>query len=405
MPRKKSIVPIPRLHKASGQAYICIDGKDVYLGKWKSPEAEQEYKRLVLEQHLTGTLKKNEVVINVLIAKYLEFVETDFKSRWEQVDGRIKRVTVALRPLAALYGTHRVEQFGPLALKAVREEMVRSGRLCRNTINERIQAIREVFRWGVENELVQETIHRALMAVKPLEAGRTAAVDHQPVPEAPMADVLKTVDHSHKILGDMILVQMDSAMRGQEVRLMRPCDIDTSDDIWIYTPYRHKTQHKGKSKIIPIMPDSQAILMSYLIAKEKHPEEYVFSPADAMKLLSIQKRKDRKSKVQPSQQKRKAKGRKYLPCYTKDAYANAIEKAAKRAGVPHWTPHQLRHTKATEVKQKLGKEAAQMLLGHADMKTTEGYIDPDAKLKAEIEGYKELGRKIHRYRQEARGEG
>jgi len=350
----------------------------------------------------TKSLKKSSIFFwKSIIAKYLRFAEENFSGRWEESDSKIKKTALALRPLSVLYGNHRVDQFGPLALKAVREEMVRSGRLCRNTINERIQTIREVFRWGVENELVEETIHRALMAVKRLEAGRTAAVDHQPVPEAPMADVLKTVEQCHKTLGDMILVQLDSAMRGQEVRLMRPCDIDTSDDIWIYTPYRHKTQHKGITKIIPIMPESQAILMSYLIEKENRPEEYIFRPADAMKLLSIQKRKDRKSNVQPSQQQRKAKGRKYLSYYTKRAYINAIEKAAKRAGVPHWTPHQLRHTKATEVKKHLGQESAKILLGHADMKTTEGYIDPNAKLRSEIEAMKDIGRKIHQYRKEA----
>ena len=94
----------------------------------------------------------------------------------------------------------------------------------------------------------------------------------------------------------------------------------------------------------------------YIQAQGKDPEEYVFSPEKAAKLRSTEQRKNRKSKVQPSQQKRHANapGRKYLSYYTKDAYSNAIDRAIKRAGVSHWSSHQLRHLRATEVYEKGG---------------------------------------------------
>ena len=41
----------PRLcrHKGRDLAYVRLDGKQVYLGKWNSPEAEAEYERICRE--------------------------------------------------------------------------------------------------------------------------------------------------------------------------------------------------------------------------------------------------------------------------------------------------------------------------------------------------------------------
>ena len=40
---------IPQLgrHKASGQAVVCLNGKDHYLGRCGSAEAQAEYERLI----------------------------------------------------------------------------------------------------------------------------------------------------------------------------------------------------------------------------------------------------------------------------------------------------------------------------------------------------------------------
>lgn len=48
-----------------------------------------------------------------------------------------------------------VEQFGPLALKAVRDAMVAKG-WTRGTVNAEIDRIRRVFRFAVENELLKD---------------------------------------------------------------------------------------------------------------------------------------------------------------------------------------------------------------------------------------------------------
>ena len=49
MPRLIHSVPRYRLHRASGQAVVTIDGRDHYLGVWKSTASKIEYDRLVGE--------------------------------------------------------------------------------------------------------------------------------------------------------------------------------------------------------------------------------------------------------------------------------------------------------------------------------------------------------------------
>jgi integrase len=51
----------------------------------------------------------------------------------------------------------------------------------------------------------------------------------------------------------------------------------------------------------------------------------------------------------------------------------ALQQAQKRAGVTHLSLHKLRHTYGTDITRALGIRAAQALLGHADVGTTQQY--------------------------------
>jgi len=63
--------------------------------------------------------------------------------------------------------------------------------------------------------------------------------------------------------------------------------------------------------------------------------------------------------------------------------------AVKKAGVPHWTPNQLRHAGGTEVREKFGLEYAQAVLGHSSMNTTEIYAKVSFEKAAKVA--KEIG--------------
>ena len=49
-----------------------------------------------------------------------------------------------------------------------------------------------------------------------------------------------------------------------------------------------------------------------------------------------------------------------------------------------WSPNQLRHTRATEIRSKHGLEAAQVILGHAKADVTQIYAERDKQKAREI---------------------
>ena len=114
-------------------------------------------------------------------------------------------------------------------------------------------------------------------------------------------------------------------------------------------------------------------------------------------------RADRRSPLTPSQVARtkvaepKRPAREY---YSKDSYNRAIQRACEKAfGMPRglsnaqksawrqehcWTPRQLRHNKATEIRQQPGLDAARQVLGHSEASTTEIYAEKDFEAAREI---------------------
>ena len=70
--------------------------------------------------------------------------------------------------------------------------------------------------------------------------------------------------------------------------------------------------------------------------------------------------------------------------YPVRSYRQAVERAAERAGVEHWTPQRLRHTKATDIRKDFGLDAAQAVLGHRGAKITEIYAELDKEKAATV---------------------
>ncbi len=49
-------------------------------------------------------------------------------------------------------------------------------------------------------------------------------------------------------LNSMIELQLLTRLRPGEVVIMRGCDLDTTGRVWVYTPTRHKTEHKERGR-------------------------------------------------------------------------------------------------------------------------------------------------------------
>lgn len=217
--------------------------------------------------------------------------------------GEYRNIGDALRPLTSLYGRTRVADFGPSALKAVRQAMIDGG-LCRRTIDNRINRIRRVFKWGVENELVPADTLHSLQAVAPLKLGRCnvrEAEPVKPVPEHLIEPVLKLVAPQ---VAAMIRSQLLTGMRPGEVMQMRACDIDMSGPIWVYRPLRHKTEHHGRQRVIYLGPKAQDVLRLF---PSEDRTAWLFSPRDAMAHIHRERRAERQTPMTPSQAARKRK--------------------------------------------------------------------------------------------------
>jgi hypothetical protein len=183
-----SRIPSYRRHKPSGQAVVTLNGKDFYLGPWDSKLSRAEYERLVGEwlanaRQLPSISKADGLTIVELLTSYLSFAK-DYYSENGEPTSEYVGMRDAVTPVRKLYSRTLVTGFGPLGLKTVRQKMVEKG-YCRTEVNRRVNRIRRVFRWGVENELVPAHVLDALRAVSPLKRGRTEAPEREPVRPVP----------------------------------------------------------------------------------------------------------------------------------------------------------------------------------------------------------------------------
>lgn len=62
------------------------------------------------------------------------------------------------------------------------------------------------------------------------------------------------------------------------------------------------------------------------------------------------------------------------------SYLNAVKRGCEKAGVPVWTPYQLRHLAKDEITRKHGIEVAQVILGHESVDMTTHYGGQDFEL-------------------------
>jgi integrase len=386
--------PSYRLHKPSGQAVVTINGRDHYLGRFGSAESRQGYDRLIAEWLANNRQmdpERDGLTMAEVMAKYLAFAEgyyvKDGRPTSEQ-DG----IAQALRPVRRLYSRTVAAEFSPQKLKAVRQALVDHG-LCRIVVNQAVGRIRRMMRWAVENELVPSGAYHGLLAVGGLKRGRTEARETDPV--RPVADqyVDAIRDHVARQVWAIVELQRLTGMRAGEVVIMRGCDLDTTGSLWLYTPSTHKTEHHGHSRAIELGPRAQEVIRAFL-KPDLHAS--LFSPTDAVAERVVAKRRNRKSKVQPSQRDRSKRNpkRKAGERYTASSYRRAIQRGCDLAWpVPEgttdpgavrswrkshrWHPHQLRHNYATRIRKEFGVEAARILLGHRSTAVTELYAEID----------------------------
>ena len=260
--------------------------------------------------------------------------------------------------------------------------MVETG-VSRRYVNDTTAELKRIFKWGASEELVSHDVFHKLQTVSGLAKGRTEAREPDPICPVTDDDINKTLEHLTPIVQSMVRLQRLTGIRPDELCSMRPTDIDRTGNVWVYRPPHHKTQYRGRLREVAIGPRAQEVLMPYLL---RAPALYCFVPAESVEQWRRVKRQARKTAVQPSQVDRSKRNPKRNPGkrYDTASYRRAIHRACIKAGVPQWSPNQLRHSMATEVRRVLGLEAAQVALGHSRADVTQVYAEKNLELAAKV---------------------
>jgi integrase len=332
--------------------------------------------------------------------------------------------------LRRLYGEKPAADFGPLALKSLRDEMIRLT-WCRNVINRQILRIKHVFKWAVGNEMLDAKAYEALRAVEGLRAGKSEARETAKVVPVAESHAQAIFDHLPPQVRALVELQLLTGARPTELCVMRGCDIETGGKVWRYRPASHKTAHHGHERIIDLGPRAQQIVQKFL---KPDTQAHLFCPADAVEAQRQKRQQQRKTpencdNVAGSNRKlrrRRAPGQhydatSYRRCIARacaDAFpppahlararvrANGRKKKAtrwetrpewrKRLGSEAWAelqawerkyrfhPHQLRHTAATRWRKEFGADAALVLLGDKTTRMIDVYAEKDRETATKI---------------------
>jgi integrase len=379
---KQVRIPSYRFHRGSGQAVVVLGGKSVYLGKWNTPESRAEYARVIAEwlargqcfpaarsasAGTNGGAGPDALRVSELILAFWEHAKKHYRHPDGSPTGEQDNLRDALRPLRKLYGHTPAKDFGPKAMRALREEMVRAG-LCRKTINARVNRVRRVFRWAASVELIPVSIVQALATVEALRNGRCDARESKGVTPVNWEEVEATLPHLPRPVAAMVQIMRFSNCRAEDAVILRGCDLRREGDVWEYRPAGHKNAWREESspvhkRVVCLGPRCQEIIRPFLPAD---PATYLFSPKAAREEYQARRAQLRKTKRTPSELRRRRKlkpRRAPRDRYTVNTFQQSVRKTCQRIGVAVWSVLQVRHTRATEVRERYGLEGAAAALG------------------------------------------
>ena len=425
MPTPISTIPSYRLHRPSGQAVVTLSGKDFYLGPWsesKTAPSRKLYDRKIAEWLIAGRVDRNGQAATAAFT-IAELVNAFRKSRAYPPSQQDAYFAV-MKLLIASYGREPVVDFGSVEALVVRAEMEKAG-WKRRTINQRVAKLKEIFRWGLEREMVPADQFTKIESLRGLRYYQTDAADSAEVQPVAIEHVEACCRFMAPTVAAMVRLQLYAGMRAGEMCAMKTGEIDTTDPTcWVYRPATHKTKRRGKIREIALGRKAIEILQPMLLPDLS---EYIFSPARA----DAERRATRTAnRITPLTPGRNSPGtnrlenpvRKPGVKYDTDSYRRAIEYATHQAFPPpatlarkrgennaayrtrlgptawsklkahrkahHWHPHQLRHTFGTLVINQFTELHAQKALGQSTTQATRIYA------KLSLDKAKEVARKI-----------
>lgn len=338
-------IPRYRKHSTRDFGFVEWEGKRHRLpGRFDSPESRKAYEKFIAGLHRTE-LKPQSMTVEVLVGAYLDFAEKHYIGKWGHT--AYHNMRPIFRRLLEMHRHEMAVDFGPKKLKAFRQRLI-DDKLSLQTINQGVAYVRRMFRYGVSEELLPSSAWEALRSVPKLAAGRSEAKELPPRLPVSWQTVEATLPFMPPIIAAMVQSQWWIGCRSESICLARTAEFDRRGEVWLWTP-RHKTEATHKL-VLAVGPKAQEHLRPYL-AKEP----FMFQPVAT---------------------------RRRLKHFTPKSYGGAVRRAIERANrekkqgeakVAHWSPHQLRRARATAIREQHGVEAAQAVIGHESVDTTELY--------------------------------
>lgn len=378
-------------HK-TGQGVVRIRGKDYYCGKFGEPETRAHYEMLLAEylanKHTFG-MPKTKTSVEDLVLAYIDFAV-------ENLDRRdICSLKLISKCLVSNYGDLPADEFGPTQYKTIREIFASEGtNRSRQYINKSMAIVLRMFRWCTGEGMVDPKVIAVLREIQCLKRGRTTAPESRPVTEVPQSVVDATLPHLPQVVADMVRLQQLLGCRPGELCSMTAGMVNRSQAIWEIDLEEHKNAHRGHSRTIFVGPRAQAILKTYL---NRPLDRHCFSPREAMEQRLEAAAAARVTPVNQGNRRgynRRTRAKQgeaghINDFYKTSSYGHAIAYACKKAWPApehydaerkkewdrkhRWSPNQLRHAAATEIREGFSLEHCAAVLGHADVDTSKIY--------------------------------
>lgn len=438
MPKLSTRVPKYSRHKQRNLAFVRLDGKQRLLGPYDKWESRAKYDFLIAlwigngrklpsdwRQRLDALSLPNSAVkrsapavvprepaatvpdsttVGEIILQYVQYAKEYYGGNrtYEQT----KQICGHLRKL---YERLPAIDFGPKEIHELRNQWVTNG-WGRKHANDMTKRVIAMFRWAAEKsssndsrfDVPVSTWHK-LKTVRGLPKGRPLFTfdgmvildeDGQPIvpvdgkisPPVDDLTVQRTVLHLPAVVADMVRFQRATGCRPGEVCALRPIDINTSADIWLYRPPAHKTRYveSDQGRVVAVGAKGQKILQPYL---DRPIQSACFSPRDSERRRRSEMNMARKTP--PNAGNKIGSNRSSHPkrqpgeSYSVSAYNKAIKRGIARANaiavsngedvIASWSANQLRKAYALEIRNAdgLGLDHSQVVLGHKQRATTE----------------------------------
>jgi integrase len=361
MKRSRSDVPNYLHHKATGLGYARLAGRNgrptYFPGAYGSRESKDAYDAAVADWLKNGrqapaaepapVRSLETTIVADLVNAFLDYKqEKRLYTKYGRETSERYSLDCAFRVLLDKYEREPTGAIGLPQMQVLRQAMVDLG-WAEGTVKRHMQRVRSLFVWGRQQtpKLVPDGatyVQREGLGRKSVVRGRRTEQRKPPDPKA----VAAVERAACPTIRAMIGLQRMTGMRSQGVCELRPCDIDRSRKVWLYTEPIELAAKTGRERH-HLGPRCQKILQPFLDA----------TPSETARVF--------RTELRP--------GANTTGGWTRSYYRRTIANLCEALQVEHWFPHQLRHAHGTMIENRYGREAARKRLGHTHQNTTAIY--------------------------------